>query len=68
MIADVAHIVQVVGNRLDVLKRVGVEVLAPLPVIAAPLDHVPQMRNHAGGNEGLALVVEVHAPRIAGPV
>ena len=36
-----------------------------LPLIAAALDDVPQMGNHAGGRNRLAPVVEVDAPGIA---
>ncbi len=35
-----------------------------LSVIDATGNHVPQMRNHAGGYEYLPLVIEIHSPRI----
>ena len=57
--------VQVVGDGLDVVVGVRVEVRARLPLIAAALDDVEGVRNDAGLDEGLAVVVEVEAPRIA---
>ena len=57
-----------VGDRLDVVVGVGIEVLPGLPLIPAALNHVIQVRNHAGGEEGLAVVVEIDAPGIAGAV
>ena len=43
-----------VGNRLDVVVDMRIEVLAGLPVIAAALNHVKEMRDHTRGHEGLA--------------
>ena len=53
------------GDRLDVVVGVGVEVLAGLTLVAAALNHVIQVRDHAGREKRLALVVEIDAPRIA---
>ena len=55
-----------VGDGLDVVEDVAVEVLARLPVVARALDDVEQVRDHTGSGEGLAVVVEVDAPRVAG--
>ena len=61
----VAHVVPVVGDRLDVVVRVRVEVRAGLPLVAAALNDVVQVRDDAGRAERLAVVVEVDAPRVA---
>ena len=68
MILDLADVMQVISNRLDVFECVGIEVLTALPVIASPLDHVPQVRNDAGGDEGLATIIKVNTPRVTGSV
>ena len=39
------------GDGLDVVVGVGIEVLARLPLVAAALNHVIQVRNHAGRAE-----------------
>src|SRR3954469_1770400 len=41
---------------------------ARLPLVAAALDDVIAVRNDAGFDEGLAAVIEIEAPRIAGAV
>ena len=55
-----------VGDRLDVVEGVRIEVLAGLPLVAGARNHVIQVRDDAGGRERVAVVVEVEAPRIAG--
>ena len=61
-----AHPVHVIGDGLDVVVDVGVEVRAGLALVSRARDHVVQMRDDAGGRESLAVVVEVEAPRVAG--
>ncbi len=63
-----AKIMQVIGDRHDVAVSVGIEMLSTLPLISGSLNDVIQVRNHAGGDECLAVIVEVDAPRIARPV
>jgi len=60
----VADVVQVIGDGLDVVEHVFVEVLAALALVTAALDHVVEVRNHAGGDESLTVLVEIDAPRI----
>ena len=57
-----------VGDGLDVVVRVGIEMLAGLALVAAALDDVVKMRDDAGGDEHLAARVEVDAPGVAGAV
>ena len=57
--------VDVVGDGLDVVVDVRVEVLAGLPLVSRALDDVVQVLDDARGRERLAVVVEVEAPRIA---
>ena len=57
--------VTVVGDGLDIVVDGGVDVFAPLAVVDAAGDDVPEMRNHAGGDKHLAVVVEIETPRIA---
>ena len=61
-------VVQVIGNGLDVVVRIWIEVLAGLSGIAAALRQMKQMRNHARTDEPIAVLVEVDSPGIAGPV
>ena len=58
--------VHVIGDGLDVVVGVRVEVLARLPLVARALDDVVQVLDDARGRERMAVVVEVEAPRIAG--
>ena len=57
--------VAMAGDRLDVVEAPGIEVLPRLPLVAAVLDHVVEVRDHAGGLKGIPQVVEVDAPGIA---
>ena len=60
-----AKVMQVIGDRDDVAIGVRVEVLSALSLVPRALDDVIQVRNHAGRDECLAVVVEVDTPRIA---
>src|SRR4051812_26296179 len=55
-----------VGNGFDVVENVRIIMLAALALISRTLNHVPEMRNHAGLDEALAVLVKVHSPGIAG--
>ena len=57
--------VPVAGDRLDVVERIGIEVLARLPLIPRSLDHVVEVWNDARRLERMPQIVEVHAPRVA---
>ena len=35
-------------------------------MVASTLNHVPKVRNYAGGNESLATVIEIKTPRVTG--
>ena len=61
----VRRAVAVIGDRSDVAVNVRVEMPAALPVIHTTRDDVPQVRDHAGADEELALRVVVNAPRVA---
>jgi len=63
-----AEEVPVVGDRLDVVVGVGIEVRAGLPLVASALHHVKKMRDHAGLDDRLTARIEVQPPRIARPV
>ena len=54
-----------IGDGLDVVVRVGIEVLARLPLVAPALDHVIEVRDDAGRDDHLAAGVEVDAPGVA---
>ena len=55
-------------NGFDVVVRVRVEMVAGLPLIAGPLHHVVQVRNDARRREGVAVIIEINAPGVAGSV
>ena len=63
-LAALDAVVLVVGDRLDVVERVLVLVLAALAVIAAALDDVPEVRDDARLDEHFAVLVECDAPRV----
>ena len=67
-VRKIANIVLMIRNRFDIIVRVRIEVLATLSMVASTLDHMPQMRNHAGRDKSLPLVIEVDTPRIAGAI
>ena len=56
--------VDVVGAGLDQVVEVGVEVLAVHPLEVGAGDDVEEVRDHAVGDEHLAVVVEVEAPGV----
>jgi hypothetical protein len=58
--------VRVVGDGLDVLVGVRVEVLPGLPLIPPARHDVVEMRDDAGGDEELAMLVVIEPPGIAG--
>jgi hypothetical protein len=60
-----SEIMTMIGDGLDILIRVGIEVQAGLTLVAAPLRDVVEVRDHAGGDDHLATGIEVDAPRIA---
>ena len=53
-----------VRNRLDITIDVRIEMAATLPLIDATGDDVPEMWNHAGRDEQLALGVVIDSPGI----
>src|SRR6185503_3944847 len=67
VIANIPSVMSMIGNRLDVVEGILIEVLASLPLIPRSLNDVIQMRNDAGRTECLTLIVEVHTPRVTGP-
>jgi hypothetical protein len=60
--------VRVVGDGLDVLVGVGIEVLPRLPLIAPPRHDVVEMRDDASSHKELAILVVIEPPRVAGPM
>ena len=68
MVLDVADVMCVISNCGDVFIGIGVEVLTTLSLVSCSLNHMPQVRNHTGCDEGLTPVIEVHTPRIAGAI
>jgi hypothetical protein len=61
-----AYPVHVVGVGFDIVVGVRIEMLPCLPEVTPSLYHVVHMRNHAGRDERMTIVVEVKAPWIAG--
>ena len=57
----------VAGDRLDVVERPGVEVLAGLPLVSGPLNDMVEVGDDAGGLEGMPQIVEIDPPGIARP-
>ena len=67
VVADTSRIVQVIGDGFDIRVDVAVEMLAGLTLVVCPLDDMVQVRDHTGGDEGLAVVIEIDTPWIGGP-
>ena len=57
--------VRVVGDGLDVVVGVGLEMLAGLTLVTGAGQDVIKVRDHAGRDEHLSAGVEVQAPRVA---
>ena len=62
----IAGPMNMIGNGFDVVVNVRIEMRAGLALVTAALNHVEQMRNDAGFDDALAVLVEIDAPRIAG--
>ena len=60
-----SRVVRVVGDCLDVVVGVGIEMLASLALVAGAGQDVVEMRDHAGRVEELAARIVIEAPRIA---
>jgi hypothetical protein len=61
--ADPVH---VIGDRLHVVVDVRIEMFSGLALVLRALDHVKEMLDDADGRKGVAVIVEVEPPRIAG--
>ena len=66
MVADTSSVVQVIGDGFDVRVGIAVEMLAGLTLVVCSLDDMVQVRDHAGCDEGLAVVIEIDPPWIGG--
>ena len=64
VIADIAGVVQVISDGFDVVENVAVEVFAGLALVVSALDDVIEVRDDASGDEGLAMIIEVHTPGV----
>ena len=58
-------IVSMLGNGFDIVKGVRVKVISSLPFIAPTLNHMIQVWDYAGGNEGLSAIVKIDTPWVA---
>src|SRR5215217_3527461 len=56
--------VRVVSDGFNVIVHIRIEMLTTLPVIYPARDHVPQMRDHTGGDQHLPFRVKVDTPRV----
>ena len=61
----VGRAVPVIRDRFDIIKDIRVNVFAPLTVVNAAGNHMPKVRNHTSGDEHLAVIIKIQAPRIA---
>src|SRR4051794_40194385 len=59
-------VMQMIRARLNIFEHEGIEMLSRLPLVMCTLDNVEEVRDDTGGDERLALVVEVDTPRVAG--
>jgi len=55
----------VIGDGLDIIIDVRIDVAAALAMVDPAGDHMPEMRDDARRDEELAVVIEIEAPRIA---
>jgi hypothetical protein len=62
-----AQVVAMIGDGHNVGVGVWIEMRAGLALKPAILNDVKRMRNDAGLDESLAMLVEVYAPGVAGP-
>src|SRR6266567_1722255 len=63
--AFVACPVNMVGEGFDVVINVWIEMRTRLAMIASALDHMEQVRNDAGFDDALAVLVKINSPWIA---
>ena len=64
--ARIASIMGVVGDGLDILVSMRIEVLPGLPLIPTAGYNMVKMRNDAGSDEPLAMLVVIQPPRVTG--
>ena len=64
MVPNIANVMGMIGDRLDVIIQVGIEMLSSLPLVACSLDHVKQVGNDAGSNKSLAVLIEIDSPGV----
>jgi len=64
VILNRSGIVSMIGDGLDIVVSMRIEVLTCLPYVTAILNHVVQMWNHTGGDKRLTMVVKINAPGI----
>src|SRR5680860_64377 len=64
--ATVSQIMHVVGNGLDIIIGIGIEMLPPLSLIPRPLNDMVHMGNNANGDKGMSIVVKIYSPRVTG--
>ena len=57
MIADIARVVHMIGNRFDIVEHIRIKVLPRLSLVSSPLNHVIQMRNDTRCAESLPIFV-----------
>ena len=52
------------ADRFDIDVIVRIKMPTGLPFVMAALNHVIQMRNHAGGHKRLTVIIEIHTPLV----
>src|SRR5690606_10403455 len=64
----VAEPMYVVGDSLDIVIRIGIEMLPTLPMVSCALDDVEQVRDDTYRGKRMPVIVEGEAPGVACPV
>src|SRR5690606_443059 len=60
----VAQPVHVIGDGLDIVVGIGIEVFAALPMVPRSLYHMEEMRDNAYRGKRMPIVVEIDTPRV----
>src|SRR5688572_13380692 len=63
----IAYPMHVVGNSFNIVVSVGIEMLSCLPLVTRALNDMVHVRDHANGNEWMAIIVEIDPPGVARP-
>src|SRR5690606_6266359 len=62
MRSPIPHIMNMIGNGLDIIVGIRIKMLPGLTLISGPLDNVEQMGYYTNGNKWMSIIIEIDSP------